>query len=400
LPVDTANANTAAQSAVTSERSAESDEVPSPSVPHQGPRLDYLDGLRAIAALYVLLDHAIVNVYPVWQPQAEATLLANRWAPLAAALLFARYAVAVFIVLSGFCLMLPVMKRAGELSGGATRFFTKRIRRIIPPYYAAIALCALVMTGAHLQNVTVSDIVRHMLLVNDIAGDDSINGAFWSIAVECHIYLVFPVLVLFAARFGLWRIAPVTVALCLAAYYLSYGSIAWQVSPHFLGLFALGALACGIAYGSQSSYVAARNLVPWHTIAAVLLVGLALLSAWRHTAIWHGRPLVGALDLLAGLTAAAVLVAASLSGRNRLRSALEWRPLVVVGGFSYSLYLIHGPILQAIRFHNPVAQLTPPQVLAALVLAVAPLTIAAAYLFHVAFERPFMRMLPEPKAGG
>lgn len=81
--------------------------------------LAHLDGLRALAALYVMLDHAALEVWP--------GLLSHRvGGPSGVALqcfTYAHFAVSVFIVLSGFCLMLPIIKNRGLLRGGAINFF-------------------------------------------------------------------------------------------------------------------------------------------------------------------------------------------------------------------------------------------------------------------------------------
>ncbi|MDE3231488.1 MAG: acyltransferase family protein, partial [Chloroflexota bacterium] len=64
-------------------------------------RLGYVDGLRALAALYVVVGHCMATVWPFQAPDGIA-------GPLANLLQFGHYAVSAFIVLSGFSLMLPV----------------------------------------------------------------------------------------------------------------------------------------------------------------------------------------------------------------------------------------------------------------------------------------------------
>src|SRR5436853_35532 len=71
-------------------------------------------------------------------------------------LYFGHFGVVVFIVLSGFCLMLPVVRGDGTLRGGIAAFFKRRTLRIVPPYYVAIGLSLLLIvtlignqTGTH-----------------------------------------------------------------------------------------------------------------------------------------------------------------------------------------------------------------------------------------------------------
>ena len=354
-------------------------------------RLDYLDGLRALAALYVLLDHVFVNCYPVyWDANVFRSFLALPWAPLGSCLLFARYAVDLFIVLSGFCLMLPVVKAGGKLSGGAIRFYIKRCRRILPPYYAALILCALVTWCWALEPITTRAVWTHALLVNDWTHNDVINGAFWSIAVECHIYLLFPLFVLASTRWGVIRAAAAAIVIGAGVYFAGYGRIPWEVSPHFIGLFSMGAAGAAIAYSADDRMAHLRERLPWRALAGGMAVVLVAIKAWKRLANWHGLPIAGGMDIVAGLTAAAIMIAASRPGRNLLRSCLEWRPLVAIGGFSYSLYLIHGPIIRVVHDHTTIVHLSPLLALLTLILVVTPLVIAIAYLFHRMFERPFL----------
>ena len=62
-------------------------------------------------------------------------------------LLYGHLAVDVFIVLSGFCLMLPVARSGGALADGARGFFVRRARRILPPYFAAFTISVALTAG-------------------------------------------------------------------------------------------------------------------------------------------------------------------------------------------------------------------------------------------------------------
>src|SRR5438270_2616521 len=106
-----------------------------PAAPRRppAPRLPFLDGLRGLAAVYVVLHHAAMMVPPAGLGGVGS----------AARFVFrhGHYAVAVFIVLSGYCLMLPVARDpCGRLPGGVVGYLGRRARRILPPYYAALGL--------------------------------------------------------------------------------------------------------------------------------------------------------------------------------------------------------------------------------------------------------------------
>ncbi|MCA1596629.1 MAG: acyltransferase family protein, partial [Chloroflexi bacterium] len=120
-------------------------------------RLDYLDGIRGLAALFVVFHH-------VWRQSfhAAAPEIPPWWLAFASTLSAGHYGVAVFIVLSGFCLMLPVAKSAdGRIPGGVAAYLKRRSRRILPPYYAALAfsLAALaIIPGLRVDNGTVESL--------------------------------------------------------------------------------------------------------------------------------------------------------------------------------------------------------------------------------------------------
>ena len=95
-------------------------------------KLLFLDGMRGLTALYVLLFHLYIPA-----GLSSAVQHGLSW------LRFGHYAVGVFIVLSGYSLMLPVARsQDGRIPGGVVDFFKRRARRILPPYYAAI-VCSL-----------------------------------------------------------------------------------------------------------------------------------------------------------------------------------------------------------------------------------------------------------------
>src|SRR6201999_4456237 len=95
-----------------------------------GRRLAGLDGLRGLAALYVVVNHVFLRAFPGYTVDN-----APFWAGW---FIYGRFAVLVFIVLSGFSLALSPARddwRLGEIAAYARR----RARRILPPYWAALA---------------------------------------------------------------------------------------------------------------------------------------------------------------------------------------------------------------------------------------------------------------------
>ncbi len=119
-----------------------------------------------------------------------------------------RWGVGIFFLLSGLCIHLPVARRqvSGEaivLRSGA--YFRRRFRRIYPPHFVALVLSAIVAvilpwaaTSAHLLSpATVRQFALHTLMLHTFSSSAyySINVVLWTIALEAHFYLLYPLVV-------------------------------------------------------------------------------------------------------------------------------------------------------------------------------------------------------------
>jgi peptidoglycan/LPS O-acetylase OafA/YrhL len=363
--------------------------------------LAYIDGMRAVAALAVVVNHAYGQAWCAFYGQFPSPELAF----LTYSLAIGHLAVSVFIVISGYCLYLPLARADGVLRGGALAFLRRRARRILPPYYAALALSLLLIatligeqTGS-LWDVSAivrpTDVASHVLMLQNVFGTGRVNYAFWSIALEWQIYFLFPVLALAVRRWS----APGTLLLALVAGYaltLSGLPRIAKANYHYLGLFVMGMLAARVAFGSSEDLVRLKRDVPWRVLAAATLgpaTGLILLWGWR-TAIdrW---PL---LDLIVGVGAACLLLSAAQSPQGLVSRLFSVRPLAWLGVFSYSLYLIHAPLLQVIwQYALRPLGLGNATLFVLLLVAGVPLIIAASHLFFRAFEAPFMSA-PAPRS--
>jgi peptidoglycan/LPS O-acetylase OafA/YrhL len=365
--------------------------------PARAGRLEHVEGLRAFAALVVLFNHAYAQIWTDFYGQFPPRWLS--WTT--GSLVCGHLAVSVFIVISGFCLMLPVARAGGTLRSGAATFFRKRARRILPPYYAALGLALLLIHTVlgeptrTLWDVCIAfdwrAVVAHLTLVHDFFGTGRINYAFWSIAVEWQIYFLFPLLVFLFRRAGPLR----TTALALAAGY----AIAWAAAgtriarayPYYLGLFALGMLAAHFATGRNLDALACK-------IGAGAAFALAFFAAVQAGGVKQAIGRWPLLDLLVGAGTACALVAMALDERSLARRFFGARPLAFAGGFSYSLYLMHPPLLQIFWQFGlrrlPVSDVTRFGLLCTVGAAG---VLALSYLFHLAFEAPFMTAAPAPR---
>ena len=118
----------------------------------------------------------------------------------------------------------------------------------------------------------------HGLLLQDVIGSESPNGAFWSIAVEWQIYFVFPLILLLGRWTSLATAVIATAAVVLAAHAIAGLGAPLDkinhVTPQFLALFALGVWPC-----SSAAQRAASLRKPLAAVAAACFGAFVLIAA-------------------------------------------------------------------------------------------------------------------------
>ena len=310
-------------------------------------RLGFLDVIRGVAILSVFLFHAVGISFGPYQLPWKG-LWRDFKVPEGFRLLlpvtFGYLGVAVFFVVSGFCIHLSHV-RSGE--SGFKIFFARRFFRIYPPY----VLCLLAFTFLAPWPVGLSSpggkaqVLSHLALVHnfDHRFYFGINGSFWSIAVEAQLYLLYPVLWHFARRFG-W---PSALALSAVVEFSLRAATAcvslvtpeelvplWLNSSPFSYWFSwcLGAACADAWLTGRAVPVRARSLV---AVAAALLAAYFL----RPTAEF-------VFPMAATITAGVIMLPQRRDGEMAPGGARAIsRSLAGVGVCSYSLYLLHQPIL-------------------------------------------------------
>src|SRR5665213_842098 len=174
-------------------------------------RLAGLDGLRGLAALYVVVNHVFLRAFPGY-PVDRAPFWAG-W------FIYGRFAVVVFIVLSGFSLALSPARHGWRLDA-VSRVARRRARRILPAYWAALvfslAVAWLIVPQPGNGVPDGKSVLVNGLLVQNLVSARSPNAAFWSMAVEAQLYLLFPLLLLIVRRWSAIAMLA-TVTLVVAA---------------------------------------------------------------------------------------------------------------------------------------------------------------------------------------
>jgi peptidoglycan/LPS O-acetylase OafA/YrhL len=292
-------------------------------MPTAARHLRALDGVRGLAILLVVLDHA-AQVSPVPAPGVGKTLFD--------ALLAGRMGVDLFFVLSGFLITGILLDARGDgpqtPAGYFSAFYARRALRILPAY------CLLIATfqapwwyWLFTQNVLVT---RYGWGAAPLA-----LNHLWSLAVEEQFYIVWPAIVAVLPRRALRALC---LALILSAPILRL--VLPPIAAYTLTIARADALAMG---GLVAILVRDRRLYARHARVA-LAAGIAAVALLLSTDSLAKS--FGPLSLVAGSSAVAVLAGAGiyLMVVTRAPRWLEHPILVSLGAYSYAMYLVHVPL--------------------------------------------------------
>ncbi|CAM5506819.1 Peptidoglycan/LPS O-acetylase OafA/YrhL OS=Leifsonia shinshuensis OX=150026 GN=HNR13_003368 PE=4 SV=1 [Leifsonia shinshuensis] len=326
------------------------------TVTKNGARLTALDGLRGLAAVVVVLHHSLYTnpEFPGAPGGGHAPAGSFMWwisyTPLKLATAGVE-SVIVFFVLSGLVVTLPVVRRRGF---DWVAYFPRRVVRLMVPVAASVVLAAAWVaaipqvspqpSGTWLSNSSTPDFSWEYIVkaIDLLGGDGQINNPLWSLRWELAFSLLLPVFAIAALAVRRWWIGGLALACALTWLGAHAGSGELEYFPAFF----VGAIVAVRLDAVRDT--AARINTRWfrHPLWAGLTIGSALLLI----APWLVGPGVGSIpeldNVLKGLVplAAAGLVVAAL-GWTPLRAVFESRPLQFLGAISFSLYLVHVPII-------------------------------------------------------
>ena len=331
------------------------------------PYLAELESLRGIAMVLVLLFHLDSMIQGTSQRIGGEIV-----SPALAYVRAGHTGVNLFFILSAFLLSLPFLAQvAGGKAVSVPRYFQRRALRILPLYYAAVLAAALLCA------TTAAEVLRalpYLLFLHQIAGlTESLmpySAVWWSLATEAQFYLVLPLLpVALGSRRG-----RVVAAFALMLWGLAYcvfvtGNFPFKTAEAemFLGLSLFGRLPMFLAgmgaawlyltHGERLRRRLADSPVLRHGGAdLVLLAVLLCLGYLLRWVVWIGAhlaqraPAYQVWHLVEGPLWTAVLLLLLLAPL-RLKGFLSNSLLSKLGVLSYSLYILHVPVIAlSLRF--------------------------------------------------
>lgn len=339
------------------------------------PNIPALTSLRFFAALTVVVFH-----YGVARP--------SPWFHAD----FGYEAVTFFFILSGFVLVYAHGIPDGSLNVSLKAFIKSRFVRIGPAYYIAIVIViSLYFTAgilSRLNSVTLG-LVLTMLQSWTPKFALSVNLPAWSLSNEMFFYLLFPFFWRATCRMGLVQSLTVSLGLVLVAAFaraLSYADADEIMSSfrRYFPLLNLPQFILGISLGYAmiaGPYSKRKHATFFVTgmLALAILVVLQLSFGWLSNSV-----------TMSAICSSIIFGAAGIGGI--VQSALSFRPLVILGEASYSIYILHFPIWLWWNHYTRIAYSIdwPPALGFGIYLSIV-LTISIAALFWL--ERPAKRIL-------
>ena len=333
-----------------------------------------LTGIRFFAATAVLVFHfgasAVDRSHP---PAFLSRLLHNGY-----------LGVSLFFVLSGYILTHTYYQRLNRPSALA-RYIYARWTRLYPTYILALCL-GLFAIKAPLSYLSATGV---LLMVQSWGSPQSAHGydwimQAWTISIEFFFYLTFPIILLAVRRSALWIIVALTGGLCVLIVTHGLSSVTpdtrdfrpftlsplWPLPILRLPEFALGVLA----YLLQDRFKSIAESVSTQIFTVLNIILIVTICAAGTSAVEKS---------VTAILFAALCVQLGL-GCNSVTRILASPPLVLLGGASYAIYLLQGPVHGILVRALPLAQ-------AQLISPV--MTVGLAIVVHRMIEEPARRSL-------
>ena len=297
-----------------------------------------LDAFKAIACLMIVLHHLAV-----YGPMSDAAY------PLFPGLIdwlyqYGRMAVQAFFVMAGFLAARKFAPHGVSLVASPWPIIGQRYVRLALPYLAALTLavgCAALARG-WMNHDSIPDapsipqLLAHALLLQDLLDQDALSAGVWYIAIDFQLFALTALLLWLPRRVSFTANVRTTVpflvaVLALASLLFFNRDQAWdETAFYFFGAYGLGMLAYWVSNSRRRAF--------WLGLLAALVAAALLVEFRDRIAV------AGVLALLLGLSGPG----------SSFANWLALRPLTYLGRISFSVFLVHFPLLllvNAVFFH-------------------------------------------------
>lgn len=329
---------------------------------HQGDeRLVGIDALRGIAALTIVLFHARpmfwIGIDEAWQLYGPTLNLGVLLGYVTAPLYFGGLAVELFFVLSGYCVH---RRRAFSLAKDPQTkldifpFLFKRFSRIYPVYFVALCLTSLVDNYVRTYNPSFVNLGQDnsvyaffasLLALQGIAAPIfGSNTVLWTLSLEIHFYILYPLLYHISRKLGANFVLLVTFIVNIG---YTVAEMIWKISESLpykgsgIPIFAAYWFLWGVGFYIAEMEAGRAKLPKGAMVLVVISIPIMLVSAFLK--LWEIASL-GASLAFGGL----IYWSITPTGKAIWNGSVG-RCFAFVGFFSYSVYAIHRPVLLLLR---------------------------------------------------
>jgi len=402
-------------------------------LPNPGKNVPYLDAIRGIAVLFILIRHT-------WGLSGEPnyTVMGHSLSPIIAMM---SSGVDLFFVLSGVLLSARFLRAdaSGHPAPTFGEYMKARLLRIGPPYWVVLLIVLVIYTPSMIPNDRIWSsygafmALAHLTFTQSLFivsfGAYMVVAPFWTLTVEMVFYLILPVMVRAFYGFRWWQGIVASFAIAAAwlyackfsmdplvnfirthAFGLAYSEpgVRFFLAHQIIGYLPHFAVGCGISailqHKGRGSLVSAKAGIVYVCIGAAVLIGSMAVLGRFHVMQGFGNP----ETLLASSTRGAmiyyflesmpfavayglIILGVSLSP-DVVKIGISRVPtLTLFGVLGYSVYLIHMPLLMTLNQHAVLADGNPATHFPKMMALGTVVVLAFAYGLFMAVERPSLR---------
>jgi peptidoglycan/LPS O-acetylase OafA/YrhL len=357
-----------------------------------------IEALRGIAALAVVIHHC-------WSVGTQPRFT-GYWVVEG----FGLWGVSLFFVLSGY--LLPDAFWGTKAAGRLRRFYLRRIFRIVPAYYATVAILFIFFAQHEVlfSRTGVEQIVSNVTFTHYLRPETSsslnVNGALWTLTIEALLYGLMPLLAwTIRVTAGWGALILVAIGVSYKLYIARLGEDIQDLyfedafptevarlflSRQFLGILPLFAIGIGLKWLRFNGRLD-RLRMPLATLSTWLRITLLLVPSvlWlvfveRSSQYTHWVWFSGFETVLGLMLVPAILA----SGEATKDLGVLDRGAVWLGQRSYGLYLWHFPIILSVYGRGPFLREPNMSTWGLRLALIAGLSVVAAHVSWVAIERP------------
>jgi hypothetical protein len=305
-----------------------------------------VDMLRAIAILFVFFFHAQNKLFPHYFIESfndDHTLKVSSFKDVVlnfSPISYGWSGVHLFLLISGFLIHLGFLKIKDRFTWKG--FYSKRFWRIYPPYILILLVVSVVKKSSYFYSTTgiFKHLLSHIFFVHNFSDSTffSLNGSFWSLALEVQLYLIYPLLLFLRRKYGMRNAFLFTLAFSLFFNILGivFDNFGTDKSYTF-SLLQLWFVWAGGAYLSEQHFNGQRIFGKRVLLYAVVFFIMETVSKYFSFTNYFQNYFVtfGWLAFMEWF-----LYQSKIS-----TTGIISRVMVLIGLCSYSIYLIHEPIM-------------------------------------------------------